>query len=72
MSVRQFGPALCLLAALLLSGCVGKNPGNGTVVSAAKETVMTDNYDARYQPEPYVKLSHPQWSKDAVIYQINT
>jgi len=25
-----------------------------------------------YQPQPYVKLEHPEWSKDAVIYQINT
>ena len=22
--------------------------------------------------EPYVKLSHPEWTKDAVIYQLNT
>ena len=25
-----------------------------------------------YQPTPYVKLRHPEWSKNAVIYQINT
>ena len=25
-----------------------------------------------YMPEPYVKLEHPEWSRDAVIYQINT
>jgi len=25
-----------------------------------------------YQPIPYVKLIHPEWSKNAVIYQINT
>ena len=25
-----------------------------------------------YQPIPYVKLKHPEWSKNAVIYQINT
>ena len=25
-----------------------------------------------YQPIPYVKLTHPDWSKNAVIYQINT
>lgn len=25
-----------------------------------------------YEPHPYVKLKHPDWSKDAVIYQINT
>lgn len=25
-----------------------------------------------YAPKPYVTLHHPEWSKDAVIYQINT
>jgi glycosidase len=25
-----------------------------------------------YMPEPYVKFEHPAWSRDAVIYQINT
>ncbi len=25
-----------------------------------------------YQPQPYVKLAHPDWSKNAVIYQLNT
>src|SRR4030095_16508163 len=24
-----------------------------------------------YQPIPYVKLTHPEWSRNAVIYQIN-
>ena len=27
---------------------------------------------ARYQPRPYVELTNPDWSRDAVIYQINT
>ncbi len=25
-----------------------------------------------YQPEPYIKIEHPEWSRDAVIYQLNT
>jgi glycosidase len=25
-----------------------------------------------YQPVPYVKIKHPQWSKNAAIYQLNT
>ena len=25
-----------------------------------------------YQPQPYVTLTHPEWSKNATIYQINT
>lgn len=27
---------------------------------------------AAYQPTPYVQVKHPEWSKNAVIYQINT
>jgi 1,4-alpha-glucan branching enzyme len=27
---------------------------------------------ARYMPKPYVQIQHPAWSKNAVIYQINT
>lgn len=25
-----------------------------------------------YQPTPYIKIEHPEWSKNAAIYQINT
>jgi glycosidase len=25
-----------------------------------------------YQPQPYVRITHPEWSKNSVIYQINT
>jgi glycosidase len=25
-----------------------------------------------YMPEPYLKFEHPEWSRDAVIYQVNT
>lgn len=25
-----------------------------------------------YTPEPYVQITHPEWTRDAVIYQINT
>ncbi|MGB8260262.1 MAG: alpha-amylase family glycosyl hydrolase [Terracidiphilus sp.] len=28
--------------------------------------------DTAYQPKPYVQLTHPEWVKDAVLYQINT
>ncbi len=28
--------------------------------------------DNPHQPQPYVKLQHPAWTRDAVIYQINT
>lgn len=34
-------------------------------------TVLGTSADA-YAPQPYVKVEHPDWAKDAVIYQINT
>ena len=27
---------------------------------------------ARWQPAPYVQITHPAWAKDAVLYQLNT
>ncbi len=30
------------------------------------------NHTTRYQPSPPVKITHPEWSKTASIYQINT
>ncbi len=33
---------------------------------------MDSSVDERYQPKPYITLKHPAWSKDAVLYQINT
>ncbi|UAA40785.1 alpha-glucosidase C-terminal domain-containing protein [Paraneptunicella aestuarii] len=26
----------------------------------------------QYSPEPYVKVKHPEWSKNAILYQLNT
>ena len=28
--------------------------------------------DTRYEPVPYVRIAHPEWTKNATIYQINT
>ncbi|MGD8679276.1 MAG: alpha-amylase family glycosyl hydrolase [Lysobacterales bacterium] len=28
--------------------------------------------DRDFMPEPYVRIEHPEWSRDAVLYQINT
>lgn len=38
-------------------------------ISAATIFAQTGN---PYQPIPYVKIKHPEWAKNAVIYQINT
>jgi len=52
-----------ILFLALLSGCT-KSPG-GAASPAARQPDP-------YQPMPYVKLKHPEWSKNASIYQINT
>jgi glycosidase len=53
---HKFAPIVTLLLALGL-------------LSSARPAVAEAT---PYQPEPYVKLEHPEWSRDAVIYQINT
>ena len=60
--MRVRASILTLLAALLI-GCTGSRQG---AVSPAA------NQPNPYQPMPYVKIKHPEWSKNAVIYQINT
>ena len=52
-----------ILFLALLSGCT-KNPGGAAGPAASQPDP--------YQPMPYVKLKHPEWSKNASIYQINT
>lgn len=42
------------------------------VVGLAHAPAASDTPDSRWEPEPYVKLDHPDWSRDAVLYQINT
>ncbi|WP_016956046.1 alpha-amylase family glycosyl hydrolase [Catenovulum agarivorans] len=40
------------------------------VLTAACST--TSNDTSAYQAKPYVQVKHPEWTKNAVIYQINT
>ena len=35
-------------------------------------TAQAETIAERYQPQPFVKIKHPEWSKTAVLYQINT
>jgi len=35
-------------------------------------SVPAQSSDETYMPKPYVQIEHPEWSRDAVIYQINT
>ena len=52
--------------------------GLATITSTVSaQTSMTADaipppVDERYQPKPHITLKHPAWSKDAVLYQINT
>ncbi len=36
-----------------------------------KEEQKSSSFE-KFQPEPYVKITHPEWTKNATIYQINT
>jgi len=37
----------------------------------SKEKKENDSNDSRYQPKEYVELHHPEWSKNATIYEVN-
>ena len=30
-----------------------------------------NSYPDRYHPQPYVQLQHPEWTKNATIYEVN-
>ncbi|HLA56452.1 MAG TPA: alpha-amylase family glycosyl hydrolase [Flavobacterium sp.] len=36
-----------------------------------KKENTTESGDARYQPKEYVEVKHPEWSKNAAIYEVN-
>lgn len=57
MRTRLFRPFAALFAGLL------------GLVAACAPAVETPS---PYEPRPYVELTHPEWARDAVIYQINT
>jgi 1,4-alpha-glucan branching enzyme len=46
----------------------------GSLPLKGKDTPNTvcGNKAQKYQPQSYVKLTHPEWSKNAAIYQLNT
>lgn len=33
--------------------------------------LQADDTMSKYQPKPYVELTHPEWSKNATIYEVN-
>jgi glycosidase len=73
MVTRKLG-FFCSLLLLLLGGCATPAPHQQSSVETATGNAMRTNLaapDARYRPQPYVKIQHPAWSKKAAIYQIN-
>lgn len=59
-----------ILLILIIScfwSCINENktPENET-------NTTNDDMLSEYQPQDYVKLTHPEWSKNAAIYQLNT
>ena len=67
----RFGIFLSAVAcAVLLAGCAQTQQGT---VNPSQGQTHNQAADANpYRPTPYVKLKHPEWTKNAVIYQINT
>jgi len=42
------------------------------LLGLAAEAGRTDVMENSYKPSPYVQIQHPEWSRDAVIYELNT
>lgn len=47
-----------LLLTLILSSC-------------SEKTTQDSEVEDRYLPKEYVELKHPEWSKNATIYEVN-
>ncbi len=57
--------AVLAIALLFVAACAHPDPIADKVTSTADRSQL-------YEPRPYVEIENPDWSKDAVIYQINT
>jgi glycosidase len=67
-----FAAALCAAALPAFSQSSARPSASPAVADLASESASDHAADPRYQPQPYVKLRNPEWSKRAVLYQINT
>ena len=61
--MRAFASSAVIFILLVLGSCTKSPAGAGSPAA---------NQPNPYQPMPYVKLKHPEWSKNASIYQVNT
>jgi len=46
--------------------------GLALVAGTSSPTSRADSMDPRYQPRAYVQIEHPEWSRNAAIYELNT
>ena len=51
---------------ILMLSC---NSSDGNIDNQASQNQKTEMHD--YQPKPYVELTHPEWSRNATIYEVN-
>lgn len=58
------------LVAVALALAVACSPKAET--PAAADAPSPEKIADRYEPKPYIRLTHPAWSSDAVLYQLNT
>ena len=61
-------------ACLALAAMAGTAFAAAPTASAPRPDVddRAAEQDPRYRPQPYITLKNPEWTKDAVLYQINT
>ncbi len=62
--------ASALVAIAACDGIEARKP-NGARAQDGAQTGPSDKASL-YAPNPYIKIDHPEWSRNAVIYQINT
>ncbi len=64
-----------LFALFVLAACNQSNDPSASSVERANSNIVNqaaNNETDSYEPRPYIKIDHPEWSHNAVIYQINT
>ena len=41
------------------------------IILSSTILIQSQTKDPRYQPKEYVEITHPEWSKNATIYEVN-
>ncbi|WP_205501651.1 alpha-amylase family glycosyl hydrolase [Rufibacter psychrotolerans] len=67
--MTKTSPAVFLL--FLFLGLLGCNNKPQPVTPKPTIAPAKEKDDDRYEPKPYVELRHPEWSKNATIYEVN-